>query len=171
MQRFITASNLSSPEREPSLALSHFSTTLQRALVAKNFELSAVGRLEHAQLLRKSSEEEWSTSSGKYFRLQSICFHLNSLNKLIVSSTACGQLCIFLHCNSFEKHWCCGDSHLSAEAGQRIGLDLKSYAVSTVVKVMDHSVIAKVLLLVKIRQEYYSYLPCFASLPHKVRMP
>lgn len=105
MQCFITACNLSSPEREPSLALSHFSTTLQRALVAKNFELSAVGRLEHAQLLRKSSEEEWSTSSGKYFRLQSICFHLNSLNKLIASSTACEQLCIFytaIHLKSID---------------------------------------------------------------------
>lgn len=95
MQCFIAACKLSSPEREPSFALSQFSTTLQRALVAKNFELSAFGRLEHAQLLRKSSEEEWSTSSGKYFRLQSICFHFNSPNKLIVSSTACGQLCVF----------------------------------------------------------------------------
>lgn len=95
MQCFIAACNLSSPERVPGLALSQFSTTLQRALVAKNFELSAVGRLEHAQLLRKSPEEEWSTSSGKYFRLQSICFHFKSPNKLIVSSTACGQLCVF----------------------------------------------------------------------------
>lgn len=95
MQCFTPACNLSIPAREPSLALSQISTTVQRGLVAKNFELSAVGRLEHAQLLRKSSEEEWSTSSGKYFRLQSICFHFNSPNKLIVSSTACGQLCVF----------------------------------------------------------------------------
>lgn len=95
MQCFTPACNLSIPAREPSLALSQISTTVQKELVAKNFELSAVGRLEHAQLLRKSSEEEWSTSSGKYFLLQSICFHFNSPNKLIVSSTACGQLCVF----------------------------------------------------------------------------
>lgn len=95
MQCFTLAYNLSIPAKEPSLALSQISTTVQRELVAKNFELSAVGRLEYAQLLRKSSEEEWSTSSGKYFRLQSICFHFNLPNKLVVSSTACGQSCVF----------------------------------------------------------------------------
>lgn len=146
MQCFNSLCNRSSREREPRLALSQFSTTVQRTLVAKNFELSAVGRLEHTQLLRKSPEEEWSTSSGKYFRLQSICFHFNSPNKLIVSSTACGQLCIFT-LQFISKTLMLWRFPLIIIGRSQNRLKSYTYTVSIVIKVLAHSLIADILLL------------------------